>query len=367
MGKKLAGCMGHLAGVMLSRRNNVILLSIALFSLALGEISKAADIQVDIFRGWWFSACISLLILNSFLCSLRRFWMIYKEKAIGHKSRIGRWGSLIFHISLGVLGLGILINDLFGMSGAMAIPVGHPVYEEHSFYLGRVKEGKLFDENHARFKLYLERLSPEYEYGNKTFSSLKGQVTIEEGGYRALTSSAGPNQIINHRGRKIMLGNFGVAPLISVHFDNKERLRTFVTLARGGGVQGQSLYFADSIAIPQTPVVAHIRVYPDSTYSGGQVSSRSLLLKNPVMELELKEDGFLLKKDLLEPGESLTLDNGLTVCFEDIEYYGFFTISYLPGLWIFYLGLLGIVLGLSLTVMFDYHFAGRLLTNNAKL
>lgn len=377
-----------------SRKTNLFLLAVTVALFFAGEWGNRLQPGFVLYRTWWFSGLIILIALNSAACSVKRLFRVEEgpgpynrirfvvagggdmEKTskklqklftkagyritgdapfrwVASKGKTAIWGSVLFHVSFSIAGLGIILNNLFGMSGAMAIPVGHTVVEEHDAYVGKVWEGAFFGESHAGFSIYVDDLRPEFRYGNKTFSALEGHVLLKnkEGG--SLSQPIRPNKGITFGGRKIMLGNFGAAPVISVHFNGTERWRSIITLAAGGKT-GPPLTFYDTVELPQTPVLAKIRIYPEAESKSGQWLSRSLLLKNPVMELELWEGSNLLKKGFLKPGEALALPSGLVVKFEAVRYYGFFNVSFLPGLWVMYAGLFLGAGGLIVTLLSDY-------------
>ncbi len=388
--KKLSVFTSFLARTVLSRTYTVLLLLIFLVATIASQMLPAFLGGTELLGSWWYQGLLILIIFNSVICGVVRAYVFKPHDVIngkptfsirvdnfnfgeltralkaegftalpgspygwvGVKGKYGYWGSLVFHFSLGIVGFGIMINNLFGMSGGMAIPIGHSLFEEHVDYVGKVQEGKFFRESHAGFSVTLNSLDPRYSYGNKTFSSLEGNVTIR-GVEGTLSRMIRPNQGLSYAGRNLMLGNFGVAPTLGVYLKGIQRQKSVVTLSAGSGTNGGPIY-NDTVLLPNTPITAKIKVYPEGVFIGERLMSRTSLLKNPLMQLELFEDNYKLRDGILKVGEGLVLDNGLEVRFEGIKYYGFLKISYLPGLPILYFGLFLGLAGLGLTMLVDF-------------
>lgn len=118
----------------------------------LGDNYKYIEIlKLDqIYKTPVFFIVIGLLIINLIFGNVRRFKIIYNSDNSLVQAR--HIGSIIFHLSLVLLLVGIILNYMYTFEGTLALTEGQSVVETKNSYT-RVYSGPFYTEEYDRFKI----------------------------------------------------------------------------------------------------------------------------------------------------------------------------------------------------------------------
>ncbi|MBW2526631.1 MAG: cytochrome c biogenesis protein ResB [Deltaproteobacteria bacterium] len=211
------------------------------------------------------------------LLSARRFKVVTDGQRLSAvRNRSSLWGSVLFHGSMFVIGVGGLLS-LFGRFHALAV-------------LG---EGEVFDGTRAAYMAVFPRDLPEERLPELRFSVhsfnivlddddnvLDTMVVLEEpDGDR---TEVRVNQPFRKGNVAVRLTSYGLAPVFTV----REH-------ALGGRDWGAAFRLqvlppgtADIIEFPGLPVLFEVRIYPDAVEGPEGLSSRTRRLDNPLTVVE---------------------------------------------------------------------------------
>jgi cytochrome c biogenesis protein len=352
-----------------------------------------------VYASWWFYVAVSLLLVNTLACTISRIppllrqgsrWPRLGEQQIkrlrnwtalettspapevtaivgnhllrrgyrfasetvgnrtfifARKGDLARWGSILFHFSFLVLASGALFVQLSRYVGIMVITEGQTVTEQRQDYL-RTARFPLLGVKHQGFQVRLERFEPTY-YRGVVGTDYVAELVILEEGREVRRQKVRVNQPLNYRGLSFVLEKYGFSPLFVLEdATGRELFRGYVNLVLlPPGTK-------DFFNIPEAGLTVWARLYPDLVMEEGGPATRSLLPRNPVVYLEVKEGKKEVFRGLLPLNGSAVLgDRRLT--FADLRYWTQYQVIRDPGkevifggLW---LGLIGLTLRYLIT------------------
>ena len=145
--------------------------------IAVGEVAALNDILTEshpiieklaldrIYYAPPFFVLLGLLTVNLTFGSIQRFRAVYRAERTLMKAR--HVGSILFHLSLVVIMLGIVGNYLYKFEGVMALTEGQQLPDIQDSY-SRVFSGPLFGDEMGRFEVRLDDIDPAHRIDDAT-------------------------------------------------------------------------------------------------------------------------------------------------------------------------------------------------------
>jgi cytochrome c biogenesis protein len=294
----------------------------------------------------------------------RRFRVVPVTPGLAaEKGSAREWGSLVFHWSLFVLLVGVVVGKGFGFTGRATVMEGHTWTEAHAAYDFPPVEGRFFAESmHRAFRLEVLDFDAAYRPTGlpKDFVS-RVRVTGSDG------EPAGEHEIrvndpLSVEGVKIYQQGYGWAPVVEVRQDGRllaGQPVVFVTDAP----DDQRIPWRGVLKLPslRPQVGLELRLFPDPV--AGVVGAPMLEARDPFLvfdawrgdlQLTAAQSVFRLDKAGLEPfaegglgvGQTRELPGGIEVTFRELREYTQFLVKRDPGTWIMLLAAVLIVAGL---------------------
>lgn len=120
-----------------------------------------------------FFALLALLAINLIAGNVKRYRAVYKSGQPLLKAR--HLGSMVFHLSLVLIMLSIILNYAFKFDGVFSITEGQTVTDsEHEYH--RIIKGPFYSDEYERFRLRLDKL--EYVDSIQSASFYSADVTV---------------------------------------------------------------------------------------------------------------------------------------------------------------------------------------------
>jgi cytochrome c biogenesis protein len=268
------------------------------------------------------------------------------------------WGSLVFHWSLFVLLIGVVVGKGFGFVGQATVIEGHTWTEAHAAYDFPPAEGRFFTEGmHRAFRLEVLDFEASY-HATGVPRDFVSRVRVGGGAVEEIRV----NEPLTVDGVKVYQLGFGWAPVIEVRQDGRllaEEPVVFVTDAP----EDQRLPWRGVMKLPSlSPQVGlEFRLLPDSlaALSGApMLEARDPFLFFDAWRGDLRltaaQSVFRLDKAGLEPfaegglgvGQTRELPGGIEITFRELREYTQFLVKRDPGTGIMLLAAALIVAGL---------------------
>jgi cytochrome c biogenesis protein len=340
----------------------------------------------DIYSSWWFLAILGVLLVSTFACTVTRFgqelrrtgkdwgrleqdeirrlpcndevpfggptdpamqqmiqtledrkWAVDWEEReessyiYAEKGWLSSVGSIVFHISLLVMAMGVIYSQVFRQEGLMVIAEGVNVTEQRPDYL-MISKVPLFGEDYQAFQVRMDNFRPTY-HNDQTVVDATLDLSIYEDGQRRLQQLVRVNEPLEYKGVNFLLERYGFSPQFvlrdatgKVVFDYFVNLRVLNTQV------------SDSFEIADAGLEVLARFYPDMEMVDGAMATRSLEPNNPVFELIIRKEGQTLFEGPVNLGEAVSVE-GNTLTFADLDYWAQFRVVKDPGAWLVFLGL----------------------------
>ncbi len=270
------------------------------------------------------------------------------------KGYLRETGNLVFHVSLVFLLFAVAFGALWGWKGNVIVRQGtgfsNTVTQYDAWGGGRFADAAKL----PPFSLTLDDFQVEFERGQAQMGAprmFEGTVTVTPSpGAQPLTESISVNEPLNIDGVKVFLVGHGYAPHLVVKkpdgtivFDD-----TVAFLPQDGNFTSSGVVKLPDVspnlgiqALFLPTAAVDMSRGPHSTFPGPDdpkvymsVWSGDLGLNNGVPQSVYKLDTSKMTRVALkelEPGETLTLEDGTSVTFADFTRYASFQIAYDPG------------------------------------
>lgn len=383
-----------------SRKLALTLLPIFIIPLVIGALFQQLNY---IFSSWWFIALSLTLFLNTLFCTLSRIRSAWKAtfreapKASSHfikdlknhheivytgsadqvvervkrelilhryrlreeavsdgmaifaeKGRFSVWGSVLFHLSLLLIFLGVLFGATTNLRGRVVLTEGQTFTERHQDYQ-QLQEAYLFRENHQNFQVRLDKLHLIYDKRNQP-SNYASDVTVFDGGQEIKKQRVVVNNPLSYKGFVFyQTARYGFSPLLILE-DSQGRV-LFDAYVSLNTVEKEEIEFKDSFTVPDTTLRFTAQFYPHAEQVGSRLKMKSLLLKKPALYLKVSDGERKLFEGPLFLNQSTNF-NGLALTFGGVRYWTNFWVTRDQGIPIiftgFWVGLVGLALRFSL-------------------
>jgi cytochrome c biogenesis protein len=272
-------------------------------------------------------------------------------------------GSLIFHWSLFLLLVGVVVGKGFGFTAQATVIEGETWTESHASYDLPPQEGRFFAEGmHAGFQLRVDDFDATYYPSGVPREFVSRVEVIDPSGRPAGDREIRVNEPLSFEGVKVYQQGYGWAPVIEIRQDGRpltEQPVVFVT----DTPNDQRQPWRGVIKLPslRPQVGLELELFPDPL--AGVAGAPMLEARNPFLSfqawrgdlrLTAAQSVFSLDKRGLRRwrsggigvGRSVSLPGGLTIAFPELREYTQFLVKRDPGTWVMLAAALLIVLGL---------------------
>jgi cytochrome c biogenesis protein ResB len=262
------------------------------------------------------------------------------------KGRPGIWGSIVFHIGLITLTVGLLAGQLWGFRGILALTTGES-FEEGAEEYQSIETGWFVDENTVQdFRITLNNFDPDMATPNGVTEV--SRVRIEQGG-QIIDGEVSFNHGLSIKDRMVHQGKWGYSPGLLLKDDRDSTLFSrYIRITSSGGHNVVS--YADYILVAED-LRLDLKFYPDAARKDDSTVWETIKLANPLLEIELHRGAELLLSTALVPGDGQAVD-GYLVAFPRLRYWSQLVVVSDPTLNFLYIGCAVIFLGLSIRTIF---------------
>ncbi len=240
-------------------------------------------------------------------------------------------GSIVFHLSLLVIALGVVYSQVVRQEGSMIITEGTTVTEQRPDYL-MIKKMPLLGEDYRAFQVRLDRFVPTYHQGWTPVDAV-AEMTILDEGRTIRRQVVRVNEPLEYKGVSFVMEQYGFAPQFILKGPAGEEIfNNYVNLvvAEPGS--------ADSFEVAEAGLSIRTRFFPHQAEEEGSLTTLSLEPKNPVFDLQVSRGGQVVFAGTVGLNQSVSVGE-YTLSFADLDYWATFRVIKDPGMWLVFLGL----------------------------
>jgi hypothetical protein len=333
-----------------SPRLTLCLIVLMMIFLSVGTTNLFMDstqnylLSSRIFYSPVFLCVVFLFIVNLAGCAFRQF------KVLSRKT--GRYGSFILHLGLLFVTLGALYQFAFGFNGVINLPEGGTFDDNQAKYIA-VQEGVLSNREYGTFKLYLQKVNIKSQNNG---SNAQGLVSLVKDGQIVKKGWVGKGFPMFYRALSVYYNLLGY--YVNVKFSDGHQNFNNNILKLGTNKQAASEEYTGIFALPGNKYLLSVKLIPDPGDAGspgdsGAPRTKSYELKKPagffvIADADTKDWQHPLAKGLVYAGQQMVLPGGEKLVIDSIVPWLTFNIKVEPGLYIIYVGLLVLTVGLFL-------------------
>lgn len=323
------------------------------------QLSKfASNLSLDsIFSAWYFYLLSALLFTNTMLCTIKQVKGMLKSKnqylfsvdrstcqasfevQFGHeamkrimkffkshhyhvnlpddndekviyayKGQVGKWGIVIFHLSILIILGSVFYGSLTKMDGTAYLGVGQTFTDRADEYY-KMKHGWLFGpDDHLGYQMTLKDVKLDYSHGYPDIGNLS--LTFW-GDSEESYNYSGNGSNLTFQGVRIFEENVGYAPaLVFTDDQNRVLFSTFQDLETIFHL-GNKVTYQTYVDIPQFNLKADLEFYPDAIITGKNVTVKSQKPKNPQLYLRIKKGNGVIYDGFIKTGDRIKLADNL--------------------------------------------------------
>jgi len=268
------------------------------------------------------------------------------------KGLLGSWGVALFHLSLLMLILGVILTQAMKFEGKFIIAEGQTWSNQVDNYLGRNAGPWFRTWMRPEFQLHLEKFSAVYLQDDFP-QQLTSRVNLIKPDNTVSQHIVQVVKPLRYKGFTIYQANHGYAPeLIFVNPRGDTLLEAVISL--NTNTNGGENY-VDEIDVPNTGFRIHMRFLPDFRQDGPKkFSSRSWEPKNPGIVVLVRDvtDKILYQGPLLL-GKEISFE-GYTLKFPAYRHWSGFNAIFDPGYPVIFAGFILGTIGLIIMFYLDY-------------
>ncbi len=262
----------------------------------------------------------------------------------GQKNRLGVLGTPLFHVSI----LFIILASVYGstgrMEGDMRLIEGQTLSEDHGNYMF-INEGPLYNENHKKFDITLDKFYANYQDETGMPRGAAGKLTITENGQKVKTDIVYSNNLMAYNGYTFLGNVYGLAPLLILrNTDGTVYSGSYVTAS---DTDNSGRYIA-SFEMGDTGYQGGLMVYMTTNLTSGKIME-SGAEQTPILFLKVFDKGKEIFDGTLHINDTVRISDKY-LGFYDIKYWSDFYIVKDDGtIWVY--GGIGLIT-LSLVISF---------------
>lgn len=260
------------------------------------------------------------------------------------RNRFGTLGTSVFHLCILFIILSALYGSMGRMEGDMRLIEGQTLSEDHGNYM-YINEGPIFNENHQKFNITLDKFYPDYYDESNTQRGAAGKLAIIRDGKVAATDIVYSNHLMTYGGYTFLGNVYGMAPLLILRNpDGSVSSGSYITASDND----DSRRYVAMFDIGDTGLEGGLMVYMTANLTSGNIAEGDVG-QTPVLFLKI----FNGKKEIFDG--KLGLNDAVQVndkylVFSDVKYWSNFYVVKDDGTLLVYAGF-GLIT-LSLTIMF---------------
>ncbi|KXS44344.1 MULTISPECIES: cytochrome c biogenesis protein ResB [unclassified Candidatus Frackibacter] len=260
---------------------------------------------------------------------------------IATKYKWGLWSSVICHIGLIIIIIAALSSMMFKMYGYDPIAEGQVFTERHEDYF-YIEEAPFFNEDHLGFKATVKDQRIIYD-GNK-FDKLETDLAIIKNGRMIKEQTVHKGHPLIYKGVYFYYDKHGYVPLFTLLNKDKDPIyRSFTFFDTIEGKNGEE--FNMEYQFPQTNLKIKATFYPDFAIKDGEYITKTELIKNPVVDLEVYKSEKKIYDGLLKQDKPIQLGDK-TLTMGEVRGWTGFVISRDPGNTPIFIGFIVALIGM---------------------
>lgn len=255
------------------------------------------------------------------------------DQILADKGHLGIWGSVIFHLGMEIVLAGILVSIIYSNDGIGLFTEGFPVSTPDAMRWSRKGniEGFPFKE------IMVESFKPVFENGFPV--AYDSAIVAMDLDNRLRSYKIGVNRYLTIDDYKIIFNRAGYAPkFILKKGDSVSELVTNLKISMPGVI--------DTFDVPEEGLRFKVEMFPDFYRENGQPKTKTKNPFNPVLFVEIAQDGRMIGRGFLEKGKTVNFDK-YTLEFEELKYWVELIASRDAGVAVITLGFILIAIGLS--------------------
>lgn len=270
----------------------------------------------------------------------RNKWNVEKGEAepeviIGRKGDYGFYGSVLFHLGMDVVFIGLLFSLLAGVSGYITLTEGFTVDMPAGIKTGAGRKVEDFPLG----KIYLKLFKPSFEEGkfhvdySVDFSGMDRSGLVRDYNLRV-------NKPVKLNGYNVVFSKAGYAP----HFILKDKDGELLD----DSIVNMKIMMPgkpDSYMISDEALSIDVELFPDYYMDGDSHMTKSDVPNNPVLYVKIKKWDKVIGGGFLHLGDEVKFDNYL-IEFSELRHWVKLGLSRDPGMPAILIGFIMIVVGL---------------------
>ncbi len=237
-----------------------------------------------IYRTPFFFIVLGLFAINLTAVNIKRFRLFFNVNKT--KLKIKYFGSILFHLSILLIIIGIITNYLYKFNGVYSLTEGQSVRDVQADYF-RIFKGPLYAGDSGRFSLRLDKVHDDFKIGDAT-TEAADILFMPSGVNQHTTSTILTNKPLKWKNLELHFGQVtGYSPEITFSDSSGNQLfKSFVRLATRK-LEGKKVY-SDYILLPDHQLKIGVEFVPNDS------SQFYIKVAN---ETELLYDGVLIEGD----------------------------------------------------------------------
>ena len=255
------------------------------------------------------------------------------------KGSQGFWGSVVFHLSMLIFLVGIIVSILGRFDAEMILTEGQTLAFAEDQMLRVNAKGSLTPELPGTL-VSLERFESKFAQG-KYPVDYAAHLKLVDGPLSIRDETVRVNGPVKHGRWQIFLHRYGFAPRFEIR-DGAGGLLfdSFVNLIVLRPEQ------TDHFDVPSLGLRVDMRFFPDYAERNGSAVSRSPTPENPVMRMRALADGESIGEADVSLGETAEF-GAYRITFADLRYWAWFGVAYDPGYALIIIAFTSCVAGLA--------------------
>ncbi|MDI6804064.1 MAG: cytochrome c biogenesis protein ResB [Bacteroidota bacterium] len=263
----------------------------------------------------------------------------------GLKGKYGNIGSILFHSSLVIILLGIVVSKYASFDGTLALTEGQTFNSSKDRFLN-VQSGKYYQHPKEDFTFKLLKVEPSYKVnGAAALASIIENVKKKNTDIPVYINNGYTVEGLTlHQGDKT-----GYSPFIHISDKNGKIITEGYTRLASYSQNGQRIH-SDYLEFENGSLRFEFELLPDAAFRDGKYVSRTDELKSPVLRVVVLKDKNVLT-DTYVPAGGIVNAEKYEIAFGDLRRWSEFTLSNDPGLSVILFGVAFGFIGLVLRLL----------------
>ncbi len=281
-----------------------------------------------VFHSWIFLIILSLLGINTLICTLLRFIKEGGLEVFKGPDYVRKLGFYFLHMSILILLAGGFISSAKRLSAYQLLTEGQGFYEQHDAYI-KIVEGPLRKKEHKNFFMVLENLHVEYQKQRPV--EIASSVGFYDKNEKKTAAVIKFNEPFTFQGVSFTQDDTGYSPFIKIYDKQNQRLllQSFIALKTFKTEKG--VKYHDFLPLQFLKNRVELTLYPSHKKENGNIIKTGEELQDPAILIEEIDDaGTIVTSKHITEGEKVAIGEHI-IEFGEIRRWSSFKVTEDPG------------------------------------